>query len=93
MAVTSFMNDPLINPKFSRLELLDGILQMLREVNLFEPALIIVVEVEGLVDDPELLQESGHLNLGEEKENMSQAITKAPHKLAYFRFKRPDWNV
>ena len=65
IAVTSFMNDPLINSKFSRLELLDGILQMLREVNLFEPALVIVVEVQCLVNDPELLQESGHLDLEE----------------------------
>ena len=45
-----------------RLELKDGVVNVLREVDLLEPALVLVVEGQGLVDDPELLQEPGNLN-------------------------------
>ena len=45
-----------------RLELKDGVVKVLREVDLLEPALVLVVEGQGLVDNPELLQEPGNLN-------------------------------
>ena len=45
-----------------RLELKDGVVKVLREVDLLEPALVLVVEGQGLVNDPELLQEPGNLN-------------------------------
>jgi len=47
---------------FSRLQLLKRIFEMLRKVDLFKPTLVIVVEDQGLVDQPELLEEPGHLN-------------------------------
>ena len=47
---------------FSRLQLLKRVFEMLRKVDLFKPTLVIVVEDQGLVDQPELLEEPGHLN-------------------------------
>ena len=35
---------------------------MLRKVNLLKPTLVIVVEDQGLVDHPELFEESRHLH-------------------------------
>jgi hypothetical protein len=35
---------------------------MLRKVNLLKPTLVIVVEDQGLVDHPELLEETRHLD-------------------------------
>jgi hypothetical protein len=46
----------------SRLQLLKRVFEMLRKVNLLKPTLVIVVKDQGLVDHPELLEETRHLN-------------------------------
>ena len=63
---TFFQSDIYLKVKnemlISRLQLLESVFEMLRKVNLFEPALVVVVEDQGLVDDPELFEKSGNLN-------------------------------